>query len=140
MLQAKPQTKTDDFSLLLPDPLLEFSDATDAAPTVVLRSDKLGSGDEDLGRVLLGELFQSLDEYPEPPMAIVLYHRAILLAMPESPVSNQIKHLAQKGTEILLCRTSCDKLAAGATEIAGKQVMLKAIIERIRLAKKVMWF
>lgn len=140
MLKTSAGTKPEDISILLPDPLLEFGEESDAAPAVVLRSDKLGQDEPELGKALMSELLQALLDFPSPPQVIILYHRAILLAMPDSPAAATLGQLAKKGTEVLLCRTSCEHLAADQKEIAGRQAGFAELVDRIRRAEKVMWF
>lgn len=141
MKKTEPKTGIDEFSMLLADPMVEFADDSESGITVVLKSDSLGSsGQASLGSALVQELFQSLLDYPEPPEQLLLYHRAVNLAMTDSHVGNLLAALAKKGTEILLCRQSCESLAGNKRQVAGEQVPFQELVARMRQAEKILWF
>jgi selenium metabolism protein YedF len=78
----------------------------DAAPLViVLSSDRLGRGNEELGEVLMRSFVHTLLTLEERPARIILYNTGVHLARRESPVIDDLRQLAQKGTELLVCGT-----------------------------------
>ncbi len=125
--------------IVLPEPFMQLSEEAIHCPVIVLRSDQLGQDSPELGKALLHELLQALLNHPEPPESILLYHKAVLLAVGESEFLPELKNLAGKGSEILSCRTSLEHLAASGPAV-GYEVSLAGILERIRQARQVFWF
>ncbi len=82
---------------------------------VVLSSDTIGSNegsnegsDAALGRVLMQSLLATLDVIEPQPTHLVLYSRAVLLAMDGAATLPALQALARRGIAILLCGTCVD--------------------------------
>ena len=71
---------------------------------VVLSSDTIGS-DAALGRVLMQGLLATLEAIEPPPTHLILYSRAVLLAVNGAATLPALQALAQRGIAILLCGT-----------------------------------
>jgi selenium metabolism protein YedF len=89
-------------------------------PTVLLvTSDRMGRGDDELGGILIRAFFHTLTELDTPPHTIILYNAGVRLAVEDSPVLEGLGVLAGKGIEVLVCGTCLDyynlkeKLAVG---------------------------
>lgn len=67
-------------------------------------SNSLGQGSPDLGEVLMKSLMVTLTQQ-DPPAALLFLNTGVYLAVEGSPVLEQLKVLADKGTEILVCGT-----------------------------------
>ncbi len=86
---------------------------------VVVASDRMGEGDEALGRKLLVNFLKTLREVSPPPQALVFYNRGVFLSTEASPVLEELKELERRGVEILSCWTCLshygleDKLRVG---------------------------
>lgn len=126
-------------SVLLPEPLLEFSQGSEARPTVVFRSEHLGEGNPVLGDQLMKELFQALLAYPEAPQALLFYNTAVYLVLDDSLVLDAMRQLAARGCEILACKTSLQILAPGRTPAAGRAAPLAELTDRMRQARQLLW-
>jgi selenium metabolism protein YedF len=74
---------------------------------VALSSDTIGS-DVALGRVLMHSLLATLDVIEPMPTHLVLYSRAVLLAMEDAPTLPALLSVARRGIAILLCGTCVD--------------------------------
>jgi selenium metabolism protein YedF len=90
------------------------------APTVVLiASDGIGRGDEELGGILIRSFLHTLNEVEPLPATIVFLNAGVKLTVEASPVLEDLAVLAQKGVQILACGTCLghfglkDKIAAG---------------------------
>jgi selenium metabolism protein YedF len=80
---------------------------SDQQETIVLAlsSDAMGSGSDELGRMLMRSHLNVLAEAPPRPDAIVMFNSAVKLAVKGSPVLDDLCTLAGQGTTILLCGT-----------------------------------
>ncbi len=86
---------------------------------VVVASDRMGEGDEALGRKLLVNFLKTLKEVSPRPQALVFYNRGVFLSTEDSPVLEELKELEERGVDILSCWTCLshygleDKLRVG---------------------------
>ncbi len=72
---------------------------------VAITSDKMGEGDEELGRVLIINFIKALKDLDKLPEHIVFYNKGVTLASKDSPAIGDIKDLEKMGVEIHLCAT-----------------------------------
>ena len=86
----------------------------------------MGEGAEELGKILIKGFIYSLTELPTPPKFVIFFNSGAYLTSAESNTVDELKKLAEKGTEILTCGTCInyyklqDKLAVGAiTDMYG---------------------
>ncbi len=86
---------------------------------VAVTSDRMGSGDDELGTKLMVSFFRTLVLLEPAPAAVVFYNAGVKMAMDDSPVLDHIRELSEKGTAIYLCTTCInhfgirDRLPAG---------------------------
>lgn len=75
-------------------------------PTVLLlASDALGQGSDELGKKLITAFVQMLGEISPKPDTIVLMNSGVKLAVEGSQVIEDLRGLSDKGVEILACGT-----------------------------------
>jgi selenium metabolism protein YedF len=72
---------------------------------VAVTSEKMGSGDDELGAKLMITFFRTLVMVEPAPDSVVFYNSGVKLAMDDSPVLDFIKELIAKGTSVYLCTT-----------------------------------
>ena len=91
-----------------------------AGPTVVvLSSSCMGTGDDTLGAALMKGFVYALTQLDEAPATVLLYNGGAKLSCEGADTVEDLKVLAQNGTEILTCGTCLnhyglsDKLAVG---------------------------
>lgn len=75
---------------------------------VAVTSERMGSGDDELGTKLMVSFFRTLVMLEPAPSAVVFYNAGVKMALDDSPVLEHIRELAEKGTSIYLC-TTCIK-------------------------------
>jgi selenium metabolism protein YedF len=86
---------------------------------VAITSERMGTGDDELGTKLMISFFRTLVMVEPAPASVVFYNAGVKLAMDDSPVFEHIKELIEKGTAIYLCSTCInhfgikDRLPAG---------------------------
>ncbi len=104
----------------------------------VISSDQMGSGNEELGRLLMKGFVYALTQLAELPETILLYNGGARLSVEGSQSLEDLKNLEAQGVDILTCGTClnyfelADKLKVGAVtnmyEIAEKMAGARSII------------
>lgn len=86
---------------------------------VVISSNKMGEGNDELGETLMKAFVYALTEIDKLPSTIIFYNGGAKLTIEGSPVIDDLKKLEELGVEILTCGTCLnyygitDKLAVG---------------------------
>lgn len=86
---------------------------------VVIDSDEMGKGDEELGKILVKGFIYSLTEMETLPKTVILYNKGVLLATVNENTIEDFKKLESMGVEIISCGTCAnyyhvqDKLQVG---------------------------
>ena len=97
--------------------MLDQSSATGVA--LVVSSECMGSGSDELGAILIRAFFHTLTEVDSPPSTIVFYNTGVKIAVEGSPIAQDLVDLEARGVEILACGTCVNyfglqgRLAAG---------------------------
>ena len=71
----------------------------------VISSETMGSGNDELGRILMKAFIHTLVQAEELPEKILFYNAGVKLAAVDSEVLDDLKNLNDAGVEILLCGT-----------------------------------
>ncbi len=86
---------------------------------VVISSDQMGIGSEELGKALLKGFIYALGQQEELPSTILFYNGGAHMTCQESPALEDLKSMEAQGVEILTCGTCLnhygltDKLQVG---------------------------
>lgn len=86
---------------------------------LVLASDAMGNGDDELGRLLMKGFFYATVEQVQFPETILFYNSGVFLTTEGSAVLNDLKELERRGVRLLSCGTCLnhygllDKLKVG---------------------------
>ena len=86
---------------------------------LVLASDAMGNGDDELGRLLMKGFFYATVEQVQLPETILFYNSGVFLTTEGSAVLNVLKELERRGVRLLSCGTCLnhyglfDKLKVG---------------------------
>jgi len=75
---------------------------------VCLKSSLMGTGDPDLGKLLMETFVENLKLQDHLPTHVVIYNEGVKLAMKESPVCSSLCELEELGCRIMLCGTCID--------------------------------
>lgn len=115
--------------------IIEESDNT----VIVISSQFMGSGDPELGKILMKGFIYTLSEMDFLPKTILLYNEGVKLAIEGSESLNDLLVLETRGVEILSCGTCLnfygitEKLKAGTITnmytIAEKQLRATKVIK-----------
>lgn len=75
---------------------------------VVIASNKMGCGDEKLGKTLIKGFIFSLSQQDNLPTTIIFYNSGAYISAEDSESFEDLKTLENKGVEILTCGTCAD--------------------------------
>lgn len=72
---------------------------------VVISSDKMGEGDDQLGHLLMTNFIKAIKDLDELPKKIVFYNNGVKMVTNSSPVIEHLRDLEKMGVELILCAT-----------------------------------
>lgn len=75
---------------------------------VCIKSELMGEGDPELGKILMETFLDNLKLQELLPTHVILYNGGVKLAMKQSPVCGALTELEDLGTRIMLCGTCID--------------------------------
>ncbi|MDO9341269.1 MAG: sulfurtransferase-like selenium metabolism protein YedF [Bacteroidales bacterium] len=96
---------------------------------VVLASDKMGEGDDELGHLLMTNFIKALKDLDILPQKMIFYNNGVKLAANGSPVIEHLKDLEKMGVELLLCATCVNHYSIESIVGAGTLSNMYAIAE-----------
>ncbi len=86
---------------------------------ILIQSEGLGRGDDELGALLMSNFLRLLAESPDKPATVAFWNAGVKLACEGSWALAHLKKLEERGVEMLACGTCLDffelkdKLAVG---------------------------
>lgn len=104
---------------------------------ILLNSETMGRGDEELGVRLMGSMLRKLWKSTEKPDAIVFYNSAVMLLKKGSNTLDALDGLAAAGVELIACGTCvghfqlADQLAFGRVSDMQEIVTLTMSAEKV---------
>ena len=75
---------------------------------IVIKSNKMGEGDAELGELLMKGYLNSMTEIDKVPETIIFYNSGVLLCTEISMVNSSLNKLLSKGANILICGACVD--------------------------------
>lgn len=75
---------------------------------IIISSDAMGSGDDDLGRILMKAFLNTLTKIENRPSKVIFYNTGVRLAAKGSGSDDDLALLAENGVELLICGTCAD--------------------------------
>ena len=96
--------------------------------TILIQSDTLGKGSDELGELLMAGFLRLLGENPEKPGSIIFWNSGVRLVCEGSWALEHLKKLEEQGVEILACTTCLeffelqDKLKIGKPTTMPKSI------------------
>jgi selenium metabolism protein YedF len=120
----------------------EAAAATSPAPTggplvLVVSDDKMGRGDQELGRILIRSFFHTLGEIEGRPDTIIFFNAGVWLAADDSPILDDLCSLEAKGISLLACGTCLDYFELRKRLAVGRVSNMYEIAETMLSAGKV---
>jgi selenium metabolism protein YedF len=99
--------------------------------TIILRSDRMGEGDDALGAMLMPKFLTHLNSADSKPDNIVLYNSGVKLLVEDTPSGAALDALFNSGVDLIACGTCvthfniADKIATG--RVSGMQEIVAII-------------
>ena len=81
--------------------------------SVLISSELMGNGDDELGQKLIKSFFVALSCLDSMPSSIMFYNSGVKLTMNDSSVIEILHEIENKGVEILICGTCVDHYKIG---------------------------
>ena len=107
-------------------------------PTVVgLSSNCMGSGDDTLGAALMKGFVYALTQLDEAPDTVLLYNGGAKLSVEGAETVNDLRLLAENGTEVLTCGTCLNHYGLTDRLAVGEVTNMYVIAEKLSGAGKV---
>lgn len=106
---------------------------------VVLRSDRMGEGDEVLGKKLMIGFLQALPDQSRLPTHLLLYNSAARLVAAGSPALEPLQKLEQLGLKISICGSCIDHYGVTSPLLCGVQTDLFRATELQLSAAKLLY-
>jgi selenium metabolism protein YedF len=118
-----------------------FAEAPRAGQTqkilVLLGTDRLGRGDDDLGRRLVINFLGTLKEMGQDLWRLVLVNGGVKLALEGSDVLATLQGLVQGGVQLFVCGTCLDHFGVLEQKRVGETTNMLDIVTAMQLADKV---
>lgn len=106
---------------------------------IAIQRNRLGDGDEELGKILIKAFINTLPENSVKPKTIVFLNSGIFLSVKDSPVIDALIKLEQAGVEILSCGTCLDFYHKKEVLAVGKVSNMYEILEKLSQAGNVLY-
>lgn len=105
---------------------------------VVISSDRMGSGNDDLGKVLIKGYIFALTQLDELPKTILFYNGGATLTAEGSDSIEDLKNLEAQGVEIMTCGTCLNYYGLTEKLQVGTVTNMYSIVETCAKASKIM--
>ena len=102
---------------------------------VLISSDRLGHGDDELGSKLLVNFLKTLPEMA--PWRLVLVNNGVRLTADGSPAIPLLRNLAEAGVTILACATCLDHFGLSKKQEVGEATNMVDIVTSMQVSEKV---
>ena len=104
---------------------------------VVVSSDRMGSGNDELGKVLIKGFIFAITQLDTLPKAMLFYNGGATLTAEGSDSLEDLKHLEEQGVEILTCGTCLNHYGLSDKLQVGSVTNMYAIVEKMAGADKI---
>lgn len=104
---------------------------------VAVSSDRMGTGNDELGKVLLKGFLYGLSQQEVLPDAILFYNGGATVTCEESPSLDDLRSLEAQGVEILTCGTCLNYYGLTDRLKVGEVTNMYTIVEKLTQAASV---
>jgi selenium metabolism protein YedF len=112
-------------------------EGTKAGPVIVLNHNGMGSGSEELGRVLLQACVFTLKDISPLPSVILCYNAGVLVAAEGAPTVPALTDLVSRDVTLLLCGTCVDYYELKDKIAVGTISNMYEILQRVSTSERV---
>lgn len=104
---------------------------------VVVSSDRMGNGNDDLGKVLIKVFLFAVTQLDKLPKTILFYNGGATLTAEGSDSLEDLKHMEEQGVEILTCGTCLNYYGLSDKLQVGSVTNMYTIVEKMAGADKI---
>ena len=104
---------------------------------VAIASERMGHGNDELGKVLMKGFIYALSQLDELPQTILFYNGGATITCEESPSLEDLKNMEAQGVEILTCGTCLDYYGLKEKLAVGSVTNMYEIVEVMENAKTI---
>ena len=104
---------------------------------VVIDTNVMGRGSDELGTTLLKGFVYAVSQLPELPKTIILYNGGVQLAVEGSDSLQDLQEMERQGVEILACGTCLNYYGLGEKLALGSVTNMYSIVEKLASAGKI---
>ena len=101
---------------------------------VVIASETMGEGDEDLGKLLMKGFIYALTQQESLPSTMLFYNGGAKLTCEDAPTLEDLKSLEAQGVEILTCGTCLNHYGLSEKLQVGSVTNMYVIAEKMTKA------
>ncbi|MCF8110741.1 MAG: sulfurtransferase-like selenium metabolism protein YedF [Desulfobacteraceae bacterium] len=120
-----------------PEPEAEPGAGGEKKIMVMITTDRMGYGDQTLGRKLMVNFVNTLNEMQPDLWRLVLVNNGVKLAVEDSEVLGAIQKLEKEGVGVLVCGTCLDHYGLLGEKQAGETTNMLDIITAMQLSDQV---
>lgn len=129
-MEGAPAAAEEDGAVCIPD----IRDNT----VVVISSDRMGSGNDDLGKVLIKGFIFAVTQLDTLPKTMLFYNGGATLTCEGSDSLEDLKSLEAQGVEIMTCGTCLDYYGLKEKLAVGSVTNMYSIVEKLAGAGKIL--
>jgi selenium metabolism protein YedF len=107
---------------------------------VLVGTDRLGTGDDDLGKKLIASFLGTVKEMGRELWCLVLLNSGVKLTVAGSEVLTSLQELEQEGVMVLVCGTCLNHFQLLEKKKVGETTNMLDIVTHMQLADKVISF
>ena len=96
---------------------------------ILIQSEGLGRGNDELGMMLMSNFLRLLEESQDKPAQLVFWNTGVRLVCEGSWALEHLKELEEQGVEVLACRTCLDHFQLTDRLVIGRSTTMPQTIE-----------
>jgi selenium metabolism protein YedF len=105
--------------------------------TIILHSETLGRGSDELGKMMMGSFLRKLWASDKKPDTIVFYNSAVHLMTEKSSVLDALSGLSKAGVDLVACQTCIGFYEIEKKLVIGRISEMQEIISILMKSEKV---
>ncbi|MFV0439650.1 MAG: sulfurtransferase-like selenium metabolism protein YedF [Desulfopila sp.] len=118
-------------------PAAEANDATHQKIVVLVATDRIGNGDDELGQKLMVSYIKTLKEMGPDLWQLIFLNGGVRLSLRSSPVLSELQAYERDGIIVLACGTCLEHFGLTRDKAVGETTNMLDIVTACQLADKV---
>ncbi len=110
---------------------------TSGKTLLIIASEAFGTGDEGLGRKLMGNFLSTMPEFGNELWKIILLNGGVKLSVKEGKPLDALKKFEEEGVEILVCGSCLEFYQLTKEQKVGQSTNMLDVVSAMQLADKI---